>query len=297
MKTALTLTCSECQNPALLQTIRTAGFTGINFTYDDTLFAAADPEALLQKIKDNLDAAGLSCPQAILPGRGRLAACDYSEPETEKRIAFALRTMPVLGAKWGALQPLSAVNNFYCKETAMTDNLARFGKYLAIAAQYGVGIAVENPLPLQEQEVQLFCAEPEELLEFVDRLNQPNAGICWNIGHANHLNHDCFGRDVNGGFDHTAAIRLLGSRIRTVHASDNFGDGHWRLPPGVGKLDWFKPLQWGSLLRALLQTGFTGSLTLDCDLEQGRRFPGLEEAYITLCAESAAAYAEEAEQG
>ena len=50
MKTALTLTCKECRNTALLRTVREAGFTGINFTYDDTLFAA-DSEGNIYQFK------------------------------------------------------------------------------------------------------------------------------------------------------------------------------------------------------------------------------------------------------
>lgn len=295
MKSALTLTVQDCLRPELLKTIRQAGFAGINFRYDDAFFAASEPETLLLQIKENLDAAGLVCPQVCLPSRGVMASCDYYDTETEKQIAFALRTMPLLGAQWGAMQPLSAVNHGYCTEKAMTDNLLRFSNYLTMARNFGVSIAVENPLPLQEQPVQRFCAEPETLLAFVDQLAQDNVGICWNFGHASHLGRDCFGRDTSTPFDHAAALQLLGNRIKTVHISDNFGDGHHRLPLGIGKLGWFH--QAPGLLRVLLESGFSGFLTLDCDLDQGRRFPGLENAYITLCAEAAAAYAEEAQQG
>lgn len=288
MKTALTLTCKDCRNPALLQTIRNAGFSGINFTYDETLFSDADPEALLRSIKANLDTAGLACPQVILPNRGSSASCDYYDPETEDRIAFALKTMPVLGAAWGALQPLSAVNSCYCPEKAMADNLVRFRKYAELARQAGVGIAVENPLPLQEQPEQRFCADPQTLCAFVDQLALDNVGICWNFGHANHLGKDLFGRNTDTPFDHAAALRLLGSRVKIVHISDNFGDGHWRLTPGVGKLS--EANLWPELLAILLKNGFPGFCTLDCDLEQGRRVAGLEHAYLTLSAKASAAY-------
>lgn len=295
MKSALTLTLQDCLRPELLKTIRQAGFAGINFRYDDAFFAASEPEALLLQIKENLDATGLVCPQVCLPSRGYLASCDYYDSTTEGEIEFAFRTMPILGAQWGVMQPLSAVNYGYCPEKAMADNLQRFSSYLSRARQYGVGIAVENPLPLQEQPVQRFCADPETLCTFVDRLAQDNVGICWNFGHASHLGRDCFGRDTDTPFDHAVALELLGSRIKVIHISDNFGDGHHRLPLGIGKLGWFH--QAPSLLRILLRNGFPGFLTLDCDLDQGRRFPGLESAYITLCAEAAAAYAEEAQQG
>jgi len=294
MESALTLTAKDCLNPELLQNIRKADFTGINFRYEDAFFAAPEPEALLLQIKNNLDAAGLVCPQVCLPSRGIMASCDYSDSKTEGQIEFALRTMPLLGAQWGAMQPLSAVNHGYCTEKAMEDNLQRFRKYLDFARQYGVGIAVENPMPLQEQEIQRFCAEPETLCTFVDQLDRDNVGICWNFGHASHLGRDSFGRDTKPEFDHAAAVEQLGSRIKAIHLSDNFGDGHWRLPPGIGKLGWFDQLP--NLLAILLRSGFSGFLTLDCDLEQGRHFPGLESAYITLCAEAAASYTEEAQQ-
>lgn len=296
MKSALTLTWGECREPGLLQRVHDAGFDGINFTYDENLFSGADPEARLRQIRENLDAAGLACPQVILPCPGHPASLEHYDEASESPMEFALRTMPVLGAKWGAVQPLSPVNPGFCREKVMTDNLVRFRQYLELAERYDVNIAVENPLPVQDQPEQRFCGEPEELCAFVDRLEHPRAGVCWNIGHANQLGKDCFGRDTATPFDHTAAVQLLGSRVKTIHASDNFGDGHLRLPPGVGKLDWFQPVQWGSLLRTLLKKGFAGFFTLDCDLNQGRRFPGMEAAFITLCGRSAAAYAAEAEQ-
>ena len=281
MKTALMLSGRDCQNPEFLDIVKRVGFSAVGVTYDDSIFAQSDVECALFGIRSNLETAGLSCTQAILPA--------LSSEDAEKRISLALRTMPILGASWGSVQPLSALGS---DAERMMQNVPAFTCFLALAEKFEVGIAVENPMPVQMQSPQRFCAEPDSLCAFVDGFNHPLLGVCWNFGHANHLGRDHFGRDLGPEFDHDAALKKLGDRIKTVLISDNFGDGHHRLPMGIGKITW-QPHLWSTLLKTVQDLGLSVPLCMDYDLEQGRRLPNFEENFLAFCAKSATAYMEE----
>ena len=98
----------------------------------------------------------------------------------------------------------------------------------------GFSIAIEH-LPRT-----CLCHDSRELLEVLDRLDSRRFGICQDVNHANLREDLC------------AATRQYGSRIVTLHISDNDGvdERHWL--PGRGSIPW---LEWKE---QLLASGYDG---------------------------------------
>jgi sugar phosphate isomerase/epimerase len=85
----------------------------------------------------------------------------------------------------------------------------------------------------------------EKILELVDRYPASRVGLCLDIGHA-HMQ----GSVLN-------AIRLAGSRLAHVHASDNHGIHDDHLVPGKGTI------LWEPVIAALREIHFGGMFTLE----------------------------------
>ncbi len=113
------------------------------------------------------------------------------------------------------------------------------------AVDAGVVIAIEN------------CADRadlEFLVETVARKDLPNVGFNIDTGHA-----------VLHGMEPAEAIRLMGSRLRTTHLQDNFGERDDHFPPGHGMIDW------GAVMAALREVDYRGMLMVEIsDCPPGR---------------------------
>jgi sugar phosphate isomerase/epimerase len=83
----------------------------------------------------------------------------------------------------------------------------------------GIGLVLENMLP------HLFTGQTIDLLWILGALDNAEAGVCLDTGHA-HL-----GRDL------LRAAQRLSGYVRMVHASDNHGSHDDHLPPGDGQID------------------------------------------------------------
>ncbi len=146
------------------------------------------------------------------------------------------------------------------------------GKAMACAHELSIPILVVHPLPLDVEDNRRAWApiikeaetlaltiafenlshaneltEISDLVALVDELDSPNAAICWDTGHA----HLC-------GHDLVQDIALMGHRLKATHIADNDGraDEH-RLP-------FFGTIKWEAVIAALVQSGWRGTLTLEC---------------------------------
>jgi sugar phosphate isomerase/epimerase len=93
-----------------------------------------------------------------------------------------------------------------------------------------------------------YVANADGMLRLLDHVPSPALGINYDPSHT----FPC------GDMPHIAVYRL-GGRVFHCHFSDNDGltNAHWR--PGVGKIDW------RSLLQALHETGFTGTVSIELE--------------------------------
>jgi sugar phosphate isomerase/epimerase len=174
LRKSLNVTSGRCLNVNVLKMLRSCGFDGVDLNFSGDFFE----EDQLERICDNLNAAGLVCAQVHLPTYGLFVDCGEDDPELERKIEFALSVMPTLGAKWGAIHVRSAAKRGFDRDKAMQDNIRWLKRLVSVAETYGVGIAVEN-LPT-------FPGSPGCAILFVlyrgsvrtDRCCWPSAGVC-----------------------------------------------------------------------------------------------------------------------
>lgn len=115
------------------------------------------------------------------------------------------------------------------------------GEIMRIVEDAGLRYAVE-PHPYR------YVSSVDGMLRLIDHVGSPALGINYDPSHT----FPC------GDLPHVAIYRL-GARVFHCHFSDNDGltNAHWR--PGMGKIDW------KSLLRALHETGFSGTLSVELE--------------------------------
>lgn len=271
MKKAIQLHYYECLDLAFLKKVNEAGFDGVDFAFYQDFFTVEDKDKTIAQTRENLDKAGLACVQTHLPFYDIFASSELFDEEMERRIHYALAAMSKLGAKWGALHPLSATNFSYDRKRALNDNMEKIKGYLETAVKYDVGIAVENiPVYPDCPQHQFFTSKAEDHCELIDRMNSPLIGACWDIGHA-HLN--------IAEQDKIKALRTMGKRIKILHVHNNYGNMDWHLCPAFGFI------KWDEIMVALSDIGYSGYFSLESVI--GRRNKEIKTAYMQFCAQAA----------
>lgn len=259
------ISTDDCMNPDILSAVRQAGFDGIDIEFskhflDDPVWY--DNSRRLQEV---LERAELTAAQVHLPFYGIFVSSERYEEEMERKIRNALKSMSVLGIKWGAFHPMSSTNYGYDPKRAMYDNTEKLKKYLETAEQCNVGIAVENiPIFPDCPQYHFFTADPEDHIALVDGLQSDHIGICWDFGHANLM-----------PYDKKQVLERLGERVKIVHIHNNFETYDLHLCPAIGSVDW------QTLLPVLGGGHFSGPFSLEVKLTRANE--ALWNDYLNFC--------------
>ncbi len=169
---------------------------------------------------------------------------DASSPEEsviDSAIAgytHAIKLASKIGAGIVVTHPGANAHYNVPKEIRLQQAAKTIAALAPIAAEYGVNLAIE-PLPKQEAGNSL-----EEVLWILEKVDQPNVGINFDV---NHL----YPPEIV-----PEKIRKAGSKILSVHISDQDGqERHWL--PFAGTLDWQE------VLKALIDVGYIGPLVYE----------------------------------
>ena len=269
-KKPINLFTKDCLNTDLLKLIKKSGFCGIDMGYDYDFFTDKAWKDKIYHIKENLDANGLECAQAHLPCyRNLLTSSDIIIEKIENDILLSFSTMPILGVKWGALHPRTAMD-FGCDvERSRHDNKERIKVYLEEASKYNVGIAIENiPVFPDCSQYKFFTSNPDDHCELIDSFNSPLVGACWDIGHSNLM-----------PYNQAEVIRQMGNRIKITHTHNNTTMCDLHICPAIGHI------KWNEVIPALADTGFEGPLNLELNLNL--IMPALLEDYLIFNSKAA----------
>ena len=254
-----------------LKMLKNCGFDGIDLNFARNFFGE-DHEKRLEMISFKLQESGLHCAQIHLPTYDLFDDSGEEDPETERRIAMALRVASVLKAPWAACHVRSAVKDGFDRKRAMEDNIRWLTCLSGTAEQYGVGIAVENlPTFPDRPDAPFFSSVIEDHCAVIDAVNHPLIGACWDFGHANlNLQH----RDKS----QSELLLTLGQRVKIIHAHNNHKTRDSHLPPAIGYIDW------QDAISGLKEIGFSGFFSLECGCGSGGA--KLEQAYCEYCAKA-----------
>lgn len=116
---------------------------------------------------------------------------------------------------------------------------------------YGIGAALENTFEdhyrVGQDSRSHLCAQIEELEAAIEMFGDERVSCCWDFGHAH----------LQFGSGQAEMIRRMGKSISCTHVHDNYYGKDLHLLPFYGQLDW------ETLIPALAQSGYDGTLAFE----------------------------------
>ena len=203
----------------------------------------------LEDVKKTADDCGIEFSQAH---SSFYNFCDPNAANKEFMDKMVLRSMEcasILGVKWVVIHAGTDFSSARLVHDSKKKNIEYFKPVIEFAGQHNVGVAIENLWELNISPHRRYTTTAEELVELVDELSllYPNVGICWDVEHANIMKQS-----------QTAALDLVGSRLKATHISDNTGINNDHILPFNGPTDWYE------IMAALNRINYQGDFTYEC---------------------------------
>lgn len=139
-------------------------------------------------------------------------------------------------------------------------NLKIVEKLLPASKATGVKLALEN-MPLKG----ITTSSPEEIIDYIDTINDDNFVACLDTGHAN-----------TTGMSVAEFARKLGHRLKVLHIHDNQANNDAHLTPFAGNIDW------ADFSKALSEINYNGAFSFESDAFERKLPPELYENIMTL---------------
>ena len=125
------------------------------------------------------------------------------------------------------------------------NNKQFYSEFFDLMEKYNITVMTEN-----WDTVSFPFSTGKELREFVEYINHPLLGVCWDTAHGNiNVKAREMGQYKN--------IIDIGDKIKGVHISDNFGDTHHHTWPFAGIINF------DSIMQGLLDVGYDGYFTFE----------------------------------
>ena len=132
----------------------------------------------------------------------------------------------------------------YNRDRSFRMNLDFFRHIGDMAAKQGNRIAIEVLFPTDNT---AFGCCAEDLMELLDRLNDPLFGICWDFGHANLAK-----------LDSVQSLKTIGTHLIATHCQDNYG-----VLPDIHLLPFYGHIDWQTMMTTLREIGYRGNIDLE----------------------------------
>ena len=225
-----------------------AGYPSLDLSLDVPDLSALPTPDEAKKGKEIGDGYGVLFRQAHAPF-GYQKFISKIQPGIDRVFDFAAR----FGVKQMIVHPLQP-GRYYGHEKEIFDlNVTFYKSLIPLIKQYGVKVAIENMWqknPVSNLIVDDVCADPKELADLYDALDDPDSfTVCLDVGHVALCNREP-----------EDAIRTLGhDRLGALHVHDVDYIDDLHTLPGVGKINW------DVVCRALAEVDYTGELTLESD--------------------------------
>ena len=166
-----------------------------------------------------------------------------------EKLRHAFETAVLLGAKRIVIHAdeYRSTKRAYRSENAVRYAYDFFAPFVEYALKNDLGVAIENVFEDGYLDMPRCCSDVDELIELIDRYNDPGVTCCWDFGHA-----ACaYGEKM------LDALKKVGTRLSCTHVHDNKFVDDLHLPPYFGKVDWT------SHMRYLKELGYTGAFTYE----------------------------------
>ena len=140
----------------------------------------------------------------------------------------------------------AGVNKALSKEEWFRANKDFYAALFPTMEKCGVKVLCENSTD-KNMGGAYYINTGKDMREFIDYVDHPLLGGCWDTGHAN-----CEGSQYDD-------ILALGDKLWAIHYNDNRGGGDEHVAPFLGTLNH------DEVISALIATDFKGYFTLECD--------------------------------
>lgn len=139
-----------------------------------------------------------------------------------------------------------------------------FRNFLDLAEKYEITILIEN-----WDYTETHISTGTQMKNFLDYMNHPLLGACWDTAHGNI-------EPVARKIGHYENIKALGSYLKGLHISDNFGDCHHHTWPFAGIINF------DSVVQGLLDVDYDGYFTFEASytLLHKNNSPYPREAFV-----------------
>ena len=226
-----------------------AGFRYIDYSMyglkQDSVLMSDNWREEVLKIKAVADELGMTFVQAHSPGGNLLST---NQQEVDELIATTKRSIEiceVLGIKNTVVHV--GWKDGLNRKQFFRMNMLMYYNLLPTAEKCGVNILCENSTKKNMQNFE-YLSTGKDMREFVEFVNHPNFHACWDTGHAN-----C------DELDQYQNILDIGDELYAIHYAENDGSSDSHVMPFFGTLNH------NDVVRALVDMGYTGYFTLECD--------------------------------
>lgn len=259
-----------CQNDEeKLRELHRAGFRYI----DLSMYCLTEASPLMgegwreeaERLRALADSLGMKFVQAHSQGGNCLSKDEAHVDFLMRATLRSIEVCEVLGIPCTVVH--AGVDKNLTKDEWFSANKAFYEKLFPMAEKCGVRVLCENSTA-KNMGAAYYINTGKDMKEFIDFVDHPLFGGCWDTGHAN-----CEGSQYD-------EIMALGDKLWAIHYNDNRGGGDEHIAPFLGTLNH------DEVISALIDVGFKGCFTLECmsslrpyDCWQGvrRRFDGADK--------------------
>ncbi len=237
-----------------------AGFDAVDFSFEPKYCNSEIPdcehETYFAELKRHAEACGIYFNQAHAPS--------LSNPEDKEKaeksfndIVRSIKNASRIGAKILVVHPLDHINYMDdgAPEKLFELNMKFYRSLKPYCEEYDVRIGIENITNYRKiNMLQHFrflpavCSSPEELIQYIDTLNDDCFVACLDIGHS-----------IVANQNPATFIKKLGAkRLKALHVHDSNGYADSHTMPYLGGLG-----DWNSITKALHDIGYEGDFNFE----------------------------------
>lgn len=241
-----------------IRSYRNSGFRYLDYSFyydhlEPSPFLQDDDRPWKQQINESAKAAeaeGFTFVQAHLPGYNPLGRYAVDHDKCMRAMCRAAEACGILQIPTAVMHTSHSTIHRYPmdKKEYFEYNREFLMPLLEIAGKYDFQLCIENTSTINMGSC-YFPRTADEMNDFLDFMNHPNLGCCWDTGHA----------VMEKKFDQYTDLLTLGNNLKAVHIHDNNGLSDQHLPPYCGKLEIDR------IAEALKNMKFDGYFTFEAD--------------------------------
>lgn len=167
-----------------------------------------------------------------------------------------------LGSKYVVVHPqFDGHNEKPFDKVAKERNMKFYSSLLPTLKEYGVVACIENMWGWDKESKKIcptVCSYSDELIDYVDTLNDEHFAICHDVGHTNLINYGEYKE-----YTPENEVRKLKGKLATLHVHDTDGVSDLHTLPYVVNSNHNRTVNWENYCKTLKEIGFDGIMNME----------------------------------